>query len=546
MTKVTKLVSFALLLSALPSTGAEAQTCTGATCTAASCNTSDVQSAINAASEGYTVVIPAGTCTWTSGVTISGKGITVQGAGSGRIVAYSSSTLSIATGSQTLKVSPANVNGTLSFPTGETVRISETGNRQNYMAGTVTTYSSGSLTVNVASTGGSCGNSSSGQSPSNCARWLVSTVPSTVLINNSSSTMFAVTEDTSVDTNLSGFKIQEGTGAGDGVTFNPATNGLAIVLHDCWIEQGSGDSVWTGDNKGLVYNCSFDSTPFSMAPLAFHLQPYDQVAWTTAGYWGALDTNGQHNFYVENCDFHTYLNATDNDEGARSVWRYDLFNHAGFGTHGVDTGLMGQRYFEYYDNVGNFNGYSNLTTFDVVWWMFVRGGSFVVYDNTLPALQSQDYGTKSDINMTEMSLQRNAGPVPCWGAGTSGGADYYAPRQVGMGYITGKGVDGLGLTTYSLSQWKYPAQYVGDPEPAYIWGNTRQPLTNVGTSDYGSGSSDSCTGSTYDTSANYIRLNRDYYNGSTAKPGYTAYTYPHPLRGTAAPAAPTNLVATPH
>ena len=81
------------------------------------------------------------------------------------------------------------------------------------------------------------------------------------------------------------------------------------------------------------------------------------------------------------------------------------------------------------------------------WWFFVRGGTFVIFDNTLLPIQSQDYGTKDDVNMTEMALQRNAGPIPCWGAGTSGGADYYAPRQVGMGYVTGTGVDGKGQST---------------------------------------------------------------------------------------------------
>jgi hypothetical protein len=59
-------------------------------------------------------------------------------------------------------------------------------------------------------------------------------------------------------------------------------------------------------------------------------------------------------------------------------------------------------------------------------------------------------------------------------------------------------------------------------------------------SDYGSGQPGSCSGSTYDTSANYIEIGRDYF--LTPKLGYTKYTYPHPLRaGTTGPGAPTNL-----
>jgi hypothetical protein len=546
MTQITKSVLFGLLLGAFFSTSTEA-----ATHTAASCNTSDVQTAINSAAEGDTVVIPRGTCTWTSGVIISGKGIIVTGAGSGRVIAYSSSTLTIGAGSKTLTVSNANVSGSaLSISGGTTLTISETGNRQNHMVGTVTSYSSGTLVISITSTGGSCGNSSSGASVSNCKRWLVSTQPTTVIVNNSSSTLFSITEDATVHSKLGGIKIAHGTGSGDAVDFNGG-GGAAIVLQNCWIEQSGDVSVHSYVNRGVVSNCSFDSTPFSQAPIAVDPQPFDQTAWSTPSYWGASDTNGQHNLYVETSDFHAYLLCSDNDEGARTVYRYNLFNNAGLGGHGADTGPFGARYFEFYNNVGNFNGYSDGSTFPMNEWYFLRGGSFVVFNNTLPALQSTDYGTKSDLNMIVMNLQRNAGPNPCWGSGTSGGAQYYAPHQVGMGYVTGAGHDGQGMSTYSVNGYGYGTpQYVGDSEPGYIWGNSRQPLTNVGTSDYGTGQSDSCTGKT-DTSANYIVLNRDYFNGSTAKPGYSPYTYPHPLvSGTgssgAGPAAPTGLQATAH
>jgi hypothetical protein len=55
------------------------------TFTAASCNRSDVNSVINGpthtAVNGDTIIIPAGSCTWTSGITISGKGIDITGTG---------------------------------------------------------------------------------------------------------------------------------------------------------------------------------------------------------------------------------------------------------------------------------------------------------------------------------------------------------------------------------------------------------------------------------------------------------------------------------
>jgi hypothetical protein len=54
-----------------------------ATGSAASCSNTDVQSAINSAAAGDTVLVPAGNCTWTGAVAISGKALTLRGAGIG-------------------------------------------------------------------------------------------------------------------------------------------------------------------------------------------------------------------------------------------------------------------------------------------------------------------------------------------------------------------------------------------------------------------------------------------------------------------------------
>ena len=55
----------------------------GAVINATSCSSANVQGAINSASTGDTVVVPAGNCTWTSTVSVSGKAVTLQGAGIG-------------------------------------------------------------------------------------------------------------------------------------------------------------------------------------------------------------------------------------------------------------------------------------------------------------------------------------------------------------------------------------------------------------------------------------------------------------------------------
>jgi hypothetical protein len=56
----------------------------GATRTAASLSQGDVQEAVDAAGDGDTVLLPAGTATWSASVVVAGKFITIQGAGSDR------------------------------------------------------------------------------------------------------------------------------------------------------------------------------------------------------------------------------------------------------------------------------------------------------------------------------------------------------------------------------------------------------------------------------------------------------------------------------
>ena len=102
MTKLTtttliERLSVALVLTALSSSEGQA-----ATRVAASCSRTDVQTAINAAVDGDTVVIPVGSCTWTSGI-VTNKQITISGQTKGAVFithgAGSGDLLSITTGS---------------------------------------------------------------------------------------------------------------------------------------------------------------------------------------------------------------------------------------------------------------------------------------------------------------------------------------------------------------------------------------------------------------------------------------------------------------
>jgi hypothetical protein len=62
----------------------DVSTAAGSTVTAASCSRADVRAAIISASDGDTVVVPAGTCSWTGGVSFN-KGIHLTGVGVGAV-----------------------------------------------------------------------------------------------------------------------------------------------------------------------------------------------------------------------------------------------------------------------------------------------------------------------------------------------------------------------------------------------------------------------------------------------------------------------------
>lgn len=526
------------------------------TISAASCNSNDVQSAINSAAEGDTVLIPSGACTWTSGVTISGKGIILQGSGSGRVIAIDdgSTSLTIGTGSETTTIanySPGFTSASIS--NGETLTLIASNNPDDNMTGTVTAFSAGtgSITINVTSTVGS-GTFANG--------WLIATQPSTIIINNTTTQLFAITEDTRIDTQLSGIFMGLGTGTGGFATMNYATGGKPILIHDNFIERinvGS-EGIDSITDRGVIWHNSFvyggtTGQLFTDASIRIKIQnPATGVndAWNHTAYWGALDTTGANVLYFESNDVHYDQGTTDCDDNCRIVVRYNLMDHAGDGGHGADSSNIGARTIELYNNtfVAGFpsdpynlaNGYLGLD----------RGGSYVFHDNINPQITGSY--SKVDFNMTVMNVQRNAGPHPCWGQGTSGGANYPAPRQVGRGYTTGttstsgsqiscgSSPRNCNASTHVFSGTVDSFASIGDSEPAYIWGNSRTPT--FGITDYGASE---C--SSPDTASNYIVAGRDFIFGT--KPGYSPYTYPHPLtlgQSSAGnpPASPSNLSAT--
>ena len=123
MTRTAQGVLLAILFSVLLCPTAWAQ----GTYTAASCNESDVNAVINGpthtAVNGDTIDIPSGTCTWTSGITISSIGITIIGSGTSN---GGSSTFGAGTSNTTIidNVGGSNPLFNVTTPAGNEMRIS--------------------------------------------------------------------------------------------------------------------------------------------------------------------------------------------------------------------------------------------------------------------------------------------------------------------------------------------------------------------------------------------------------------------------------------
>jgi len=148
-----------------------------------------------------------------------------------------------------------------------------------------------------------------------------------------------------------------------------------------------------------------------------------------------------------------------------------------------------------YDNVLTFTASGENYPLNLNYFFYVRGGTGVIANNVFPHVGSQMWGQKAEILMTVFNIRRSSQFVPCQ-------TSYPASRQIGRTYR-----NGAMLT-----------------DPLYLWGNTGGGnYDNPGIVDY---EPDECGNG--QLVANYIKAGRDYIIG-TAKPGYSAYPYPHPL-----------------
>jgi hypothetical protein len=370
-------------------------------------------------------------------------------------------------------------------------------------------------------------------------------------------------------------------------------------IDHCAFSLLSGKTIEVGDDAfGLIDHNSFNT--FDRIGIEVFGHGYGDGDWSSPTLYGS--TNAvfiEDNTFVDGNNF----GWVDVSNGGRAVFRHNTCNGYYFNTHGSETTqrFRSARYVEVYNNSFSYQVGKQYQNFYAM--VDLRGGSGVVYSNT-----ANGYWSVCSLNYYRAS-DDDTGFLPWYGATGISGWDSNGPALLsgtatvssnalvvpGAGWTSNQWV---GCTVYNYNTtncgivvandsqsmqfmtsrraWLQISFNPGDPytvhrvypmidmpgrgqgnnlsndfptpvylnqasEPVYIWGNTRTVNYNVPTAANGNG------GTTYPC----IKENRDFFN-NIPRPGYTAFTYPHPMTSftnsivntNTPPPPPTNSVPT--
>jgi hypothetical protein len=356
------------------------------------------------------------------------------------------------------------------------------------------------------------------------------------------------------------------------IQFDGGTTGFRV--DHCLFSQVVNNGVYAWDSTcGVIDHCVFDMRGPAHAICISHQlwagKTFGDGSWDTPAGWGTGDA-----VYIEDCDFNNTSKlpwaAVDSFSGARWVFRHNKVLNANIVTHGTEsTGLnRGARYVEIYLNeFRDPNGWANTIK--------LRSASAVIWSNTASGYRvlcsPEDYrttdtlGTWGAADGTNPLDKNEPGPVMVvTHTGRAGspvlavaGANWKDNQWVGYSVIdvtdhqfgiiisnnaaeaflgeperhkptvfnTGDTVQfykvvaaldmpGMGMSdklSRNIENKPRPPWPNQQIEPIYSWGNT---LNGV---DAGV------------VPRSPIMLEGVHYFNDTPKPGYTPFTYPHPL-----------------
>jgi hypothetical protein len=282
---------------------------------------------------------------------------------------------------------------------------------------------------------------------------------------------------------------------------------------------------------GVIDHCLFNSYGVQ-GIIVFH------SSWNGAsfgdGSWADGDWLGSGNAVcIEDNTFlnNNYAGALDSCKGGRLIFRYNTLTNTFIGNHGTES-TQRYRSVRAYEIYGN-TAYWDPAAPNAPWPfpVYLRGGTGVLFSNTF---LGNFGGTGITVANYRNTTNPEGYPWPPWGPAQNAKAGVDGPNvwdqnsdTTGYACIdqVGRGAGDLlsgGTpvnTTTGTAAWPHQAL-----SPVYQWANTinGNPVT-IG------------------SQTPNIKPNRDWYD-STPKPGYTPFTYPHPLiTGAAKPPAPGNL-----
>lgn len=271
----------------------------------------------------------------------------------------------------------------------------------------------------------------------------------------------------------------------------------------------------SGDAYGVIDNCIFSNVGqaiFVEQPYPSDNELFGDNAWTQPIDWG-----GPNAVYVEDCTFvgNNMSQTADGRYGGRFVLRHNNIKDVFLGVEphsGCPNGHRAVMHTEIYENTITGNAWLGIR---------IRGGTSVIFNN--------DFGSsiKDPILVdNQRSCEELIGCLGAWANNGCDGTSSYdgnTPGEQGWPCI-----DQIGRGANQAS------------DPMYEWGNescSTPPCGGTGTDvniEIFTLGELSCARQT----EYHLKASRDFYN-DTQKPGYTPYTYPHPLR-TSRPDPPTN------